>query len=313
LGEFDPTKIGTGEGAQAYGVGAGYLADAEPVAKGYRDVLAREHGVSNVWRDRNGNIVDMHDLANGPSTDPNAAAANWMKQRGGPEAGITPALDEARATKPEDFVGGVAERQATIDGLMSFERRGVGQRPGGHMYEVQVNADPAHFLDWDKPLSEQHPVVKDALSGLGVPDASYMTGQMAHDWLARRAVVEQNASRADAPISAAQRLNDAGIPGIRYLDAGSRNAGGWNITPPNQTVSGKWMVKSNDYNSQGIHFDNEADAQAALADKIAGQTRNSVVFDANTMDIIRRYGLAGLMAGGGAAAGMQTPSGGDQP
>jgi hypothetical protein len=28
---------------------------------------------------------------------------------------------------------------------------------------------------------------------------------------------------------------------------------------------------------------------------------------------IRRYGLAGLMAGGGAAAGLQTPSGGDQP
>lgn len=27
-----------------------------------------------------------------------------------------------------------------------------------------------------------------------------------------------------------------------------------------------------------------------------------VVFDANTIDILRKYGLAGLMAGGGAAA-----------
>jgi hypothetical protein len=58
--------------------------------------------------------------------------------------------------------------------------------------------------------------------------------------------------------SAAQALNDAGIPGIRYLDQGSRGAG------------------------EGSH--------------------NYVVFDANTMNIIRRYGLAGLMAGGGAAA-----------
>jgi hypothetical protein len=25
----------------------------------------------------------------------------------------------------------------------------------GHMYEVNIRADPSHFLDWDKPLSEQ--------------------------------------------------------------------------------------------------------------------------------------------------------------
>jgi hypothetical protein len=39
LGEFDPMKIGTGEGAQAYGVGAAYLAEAKDLAKHYRDVL----------------------------------------------------------------------------------------------------------------------------------------------------------------------------------------------------------------------------------------------------------------------------------
>ena len=112
----------------------------------------------------------------------------------------------------------------------------------------------------------------------------------------------------DDPAVAAQALQQVGIPGIRYLDQGSRNAGGWHLTPPNETVSGKWMVKSNDYNSQGMHFDNEADARAALADKIGGQTRNSVVFDAATMNIIRRYGLAGLLGGGAAAAATQQPS-----
>jgi hypothetical protein len=38
-------------------------------------------------------------------------------------------------------------------------------------------------------------------------------------------------------------------------------------------------------------------------------SRNSVIFDANTMDIIRRYGLAGLMAGGGAVTGLQQTGG----
>ena len=45
---------------------------------------------------------------------------------------------------------------------------------------------------------------------------------------------------------------------------------GWHITPPDQTVSGRWMVKSSDYNSQGLHFDTEAEARAALAEKQEG-------------------------------------------
>ncbi len=43
---------------------------------------------------------------------------------------------------------------------------------------------------------------------------------------------------------------------------------GWHITPPDQTVSGKWMVKSGDYNSKGLQFDTEAEARAALKEKI---------------------------------------------
>ena len=35
LGEFDPTKIGTGEGAQSYGVGAGYLAENRTTGQTY--------------------------------------------------------------------------------------------------------------------------------------------------------------------------------------------------------------------------------------------------------------------------------------
>jgi hypothetical protein len=66
---------------------------------------------------------------------------------------------------------------------------------------------------------------------------------------------------------AAKALQDAGIPGVRYLDQGSRGAG------------------------QGTH--------------------NYVVFDPAMIDILRKYGLAGLIAGGGAAAAatqQQQPS-----
>jgi hypothetical protein len=53
-------------------------------------------------------------------------------------------------------------------------------------------------------------------------------------------------------------LLDAGIPGIRYLDQGSRGAG------------------------EGSH--------------------NIVAFDPSTIEILRKYGLAGLGLGGAAAA-----------
>jgi hypothetical protein len=47
------------------------------------------------------------------------------------------------------------------------------------------------------------------------------------------------------------------------------NKEGWHITDPSATVSGKWMVKSSDYNSKGLMFDTEAEARAAMAKKIA--------------------------------------------
>lgn len=43
---------------------------------------------------------------------------------------------------------------------------------------------------------------------------------------------------------------------------------GWHITPPTETTSKKWMVKSNDYNSKGTHFDTETEAKEFLQTKL---------------------------------------------
>jgi hypothetical protein len=142
------------------------------------------------------------------------------------------------------------------------------------MYEVNINAPPEHFLDWDKPLSEQHPVVQEALIKAGlfkgqnptVADLAdvKMTGGDAYKTLqseARGGPVLLG-SNAGSP-HAADALRDAGLPGIRYLDAGSRGA--------------------------------------------AEGTRNTVIFDPATIEILRKYGIAGLMAGGAGAAATQQP------
>ena len=47
-----------------------------------------------------------------------------------------------------------------------MKARGGGKKPSGHMYEVDIAADPEAFLDWDKPLNEQAPAVRQGLGGL---------------------------------------------------------------------------------------------------------------------------------------------------
>ena len=93
------------------------------------------------------------------------------------------------------------------------------------MYQVGINADPEHFLDWDKPLSQQSPHVQQNLADVlryhkvplnnnagGETTAGQMMGYL------------QSRFGNDAdPIS---ELSDANIPGIKYLDQGSRGSGG---------------------------------------------------------------------------------------
>jgi hypothetical protein len=265
---FSDHAIGTGEGAQAYGYGH-YVAENEGVARGYRDALTAEKGRGHYWQDASGKKVDTEALRNLPEGHPDSMAANMLHQRGS----VDEAIADVTKYGPSAFAGGKPEMDATLKGLQAMKDRGLERVVDkGHMYEVNVAADPERFLHWDKPLSEQHPDVKDAAHaallkrGIDRTLASYIvnnkTGRDLHSTLSRGEYrPDLMAPEAGAP-GAALALKEAGIPGIRYLDAGSRGAKG-------------------------------------------EPTHNAVVFDPATMEIIRRYGLAGLMGGGAAAATQQ--------
>jgi hypothetical protein len=180
--------------------------------------------------------------------------------------------------------------------------------PSGRMYEVNINADPDTFLDWDKPLSEQPEAVRKAL-GLdqlpGPPTDEEVQAVFAlanqrgvdafemPEYKALEARLDSYKAdawnqmgiappyrgdvhvRADAitggeyvhglekgelgPMAltgatptASRMLKEKGIPGIKYLDAGSRGAG--------------------------------------------DGTRNYVVFDDRLISVVRKYGIAGASA-----------------
>ena len=191
---FDMSKIGTGEGAQAYGRGL-YFAENEDVARGYRDALTPQYR-------------DLLRYA-GPDRSRNAASllASDISDRE-----IIDVLRDLGDSNP-------AKSLASGRNLLNEARA------SGHMYDVNINADPARLLDWDRPLREQSPFLREAVEAINSRVPSYIerirpesTGNQIEQ-IARWATPDSTAK------GSAAALRGAGIPGIKYLDANSRGAG----------------------------------------------------------------------------------------
>lgn len=237
--KFDLSKIGTGEGAQAYGHGL-YFAENEGVAKNYKEQLT--HGMSGTAA-IGGKEVPISTMT--PAQSLAVGASGWP---GDP-------IENLNKLKPGDLY----TPEVIDEAKRLIQAGGVGYRPAGRVYQVSINADPEHFLDWDRPLSEQSEKVRPllmeavkneaynrALASTSKPRADELWA-MVKDPLKAPAGFAQELLRKPEVID---KLRSAGIPGIKYLDQGSRAAG------------------------EG--------------------SRNYVVFDDKTIDILKKYGIAGF-------------------
>lgn len=261
LGRFREDKIGTGEGAQAYGHGVAYLAESEGVAKAYRDALAK----------------DMYYAPSGQMFDPQEQLKHLnvrvAARNNGPDLDATIARAKELLPKASAQTRPMIEHDLAV--LHSFKDAGGIAKNPGRMYEVDIHADPERFLDWDKPFTQQHRDVQEAindlwkqkggsLEGRTLPpfaaSESLTTGESLYPAIATTYGKGGNARLQEAGSNA---LRERGIPGIKYLDQGSRSSG-------------------------------------------AG-TRNYVVFDDKLIEILRKYGIAGLI-GGGAASALPSPA-----
>ena len=210
---FDASKIGTGEGAQAYGHGL-YLAESPDVATMYKNSLSR-----------------YDDL---PLTGP-VQAAGAMIDASIPE-------ERMRATLQKMYS---ANKSIDIEASIEQARAAIAKGKGGALYKVDLPDEHiAKMLDWDKPLSEQAPEVQSALAqtvtvpgvkrGTRMPLADLLN-QFKSAGMATDTLPEMRSTGQQTYIDLAQQFGDhkaatdalraAGIPGIRYLDGGSRGAG----------------------------------------------------------------------------------------
>lgn len=218
---FDPTKIGSGEGAQAYGYGH-YVAEAPGVATEYQKKLSDSKFVSSSGKD----LKDM------PSSGGFAPMMNEMKKNGKTDLEIAETLRKiSEGTHPyAKNAKSLADKLES--GKLSYET--------GNLYEIDLPDEQiAKMLDWDKPLSKQPENVQAALEKLGYKvdradvdkysdallDALMTDAQTNLPKQPLDMAGEALYRKLGNPEQAAQRLREAGIPGIRYLDQGSRGAG----------------------------------------------------------------------------------------
>jgi len=222
---FDMSKIGTGEGAQAYGHGL-YFAESEGVAKAYRDSLSGDNVEARNFF-MGGSVHPDIDAVSAASKDAIRAAAKIHPDN---VTRIARDIEDwiMAGKKPETFLryneppaGYEAAYAAALEPWKGITYR----KNKGSMYEVNIDADPADFLDWDAPLAGQSPSVQRAYRSV-VPNAGGMTSGprfLSEAYPSNATPFTSAADRAQA--AATDRLRDAGIPGIKYLDAGSRGAG----------------------------------------------------------------------------------------
>jgi hypothetical protein len=194
LGVFDPTKIGTGEGTQAFGHGH-YLAEAKGNAEGYRHMLSV-------------------DPSQGSENIKYATLENFMPNE-------APAVQK----QIKDFLDGTGNyadfvRVIKQQGSEDFKKALVSEEPemfkAGALYQVELPEEQlANMLDYDLPWTQQPEAVKKALNVEGLQkfynSDDLPVSQILH-----------HAHQSMTPPQFAEFMRSRGIPGIKYKDAQSR-------------------------------------------------------------------------------------------
>ena len=222
LGEFDASKIGTGEGAQAYGHGI-YTAEAPAVARGYADRL----GANYISVD--GKPMDFNNpvhIAASIISDPNNAGLPGKQ------------LASAIRYNPKGIVPfGAESKVEEIAKALESGNLPKFTNQKGNFYKIDLPDEKiAKMLDWDKPLNQQSAEIQALAKQFDYP--LERSGGDFQRWAsspsgALRINLRGPKDAVGIEAQAANFFKASGIPGIKYLDEGSRNlANTWIVKHP---------------------------------------------------------------------------------
>lgn len=299
LGEFDLSKLGTGEGAQAYGHGT-YLAANEAVAKGYKDALSSPPHVGAYVR----------------------TLAQAAMQRAS-DTGLTG--DEARrhaldSLNEQAQQAPLSARQHLYDAVNNFDEA---LQPAGNLYQAELHIHPDHMLDWDKPLGDHSQYVQERLGKLGIKSPQKPDIRTIRDPIIRGIVRDAQRQDPEARNLGLMIDNDSFLYNKAMLHAQRAGADMEDISPGDYVTqhAQSYVDQANLHGGSTGEFAHrklagDADDRAHAAKQLLsvgipgiryldqgsrggeGGTHNYVVFDPRTINIVRRNGLPAMVEAG---------------
>jgi len=222
-GNFDLSKVGTGEGAQAFGHGI-YFAENPKVAEGYRKRLSG--GTDPITYEYKGQQFFDPQMVDGRVFDPIGHAVRLAYHQGTPTA-VQVAKEGLRASAAKEpyalEMGGAEYYQKMLDTAKNINRKEI-KGTQGFLYKADIPDEQIPMmLDWNKPFNQQNPeiqtLLKDKSNFFGDRNVGEALGRANRNKLFGGDLVGKNEA---TPKEISEYLNSLGITGIRYLDAGSR-------------------------------------------------------------------------------------------
>jgi len=195
---FDMAHVGEGEGTRRAGYGL-YFADNAANATRYREFTAPT-------------VIGDEVVATGE-----VRQAAMLRREGKLDQVLGQERRDVQALldkpNPSDFMVEATNRK--LGRVEAMERVAKGEvRSGGHLYEVELDAEPTQLLDWDVPVKDQPEVAAKAReaarkAGLG-EEAMDLKGSDFYAALEAKTMSDVATSRL---------LAESGVPGVRYWNA----------------------------------------------------------------------------------------------
>jgi hypothetical protein len=275
---FSLNAIGSGEGAQAYGWGL-YFAGQKEVAEHYQNQLSYygsgfedaelPEDVKKVLREIIPPLESPLRLA--PDSEARKIIKESLSAR---RDSIYTSMQEHRSRHDEDAPKAMREKYRVLTAALES----VDSLPKGHLYEVEIPDDDTMLL-WDKPLTEQHEVVKESLGEIGKALGDFVeqmedrlnayfdewTGAELYKVLSRYAsegaLPGQDDTSGNFDQDVSLYLHSKGINGIKYLDGVSRTAGKGSYNYVIFDDAAANVVKPNFSRSDSTNWEPPADAK----------------------------------------------------
>jgi hypothetical protein len=244
LGEFNPTKIGTGEGNQMYAYGH-YLGGAKETGKKYQKDISSDYFSTpsgELFSPRNLQHLNVKVLANRNQIDEAIAKAKEISSGTSPSAGLA---------------------KQDLQLLEQMKQKGGLQPHQGYLYTVDLpDSSVRRMLDYDKELKDQPKRIRNLATKYGVD-----LNDIGFDLIQK---IGNNAKGSEI-------MRNAGIPGVKYLDEGSRGNFKAQTTykgqPYGDVISFKTKGQLDDYIAEKV--------KEGFGVKTFPQTSNYVVFPKN--------------------------------